>query len=190
MPLRDLWRQYESDRSAAERDPEKYPDVIRSLAVKPVYASHILSGAKSWEIRRKHTHVRERVAIYASSTKHMWGTVAVQNCVWKQMAELELSVSVSHHGLTLEELQAYGLTNGAYVWVLAEPRVFELPVRWVPPVGAVVWSYLPDDLRQMVSSMTCIARSQDVLHTKMLDMKKLTCEDDRDRRQKRKRDED
>ena len=112
MPLRDLWRQYESVKSTADRDLEKYPDVIRSLAVKPVYASQILSGTKSWEVRRKHTHVRERVAIYASSTKHIWGTVMVQDCVWKQMAELELSVS--HHGLTLEGLQAYGLPNGAY----------------------------------------------------------------------------
>lgn len=171
----------------ADRDPE-YPDVIRSLAVKPVYASQILSGAKSWEVRRKHTHVRERVAIYASSTNHIWGTVEVQECVWKQMAELELSVS--HHGLTLEELQAYGLPNGAYVWVLAEPRVFELPMKWVPPAGAVTWSYLPIDLRQMVSNMTCIATTQDVLHTKRLDMKQQTREDDRDRRQKRKRDQD
>ena len=88
MPLRDLWRQYESVKSTADRDLEKYPDVIRSLAVKPVYASQILSGTKSWEVRRKHTHVRERVAIYASSTKHIWGTVMVQDCVWKQMADV------------------------------------------------------------------------------------------------------
>ena len=94
MPLRDLWRQYESVKSTADRDLEKYPDVIRSLAVKPVYASQILSGTKSWEVRRKHTHVRERVAIYASSTKTYLGNCHGPGlCLEADGRCLELSVS-------------------------------------------------------------------------------------------------
>ena len=123
MPLRDLW----AASSAGS--------VERALAVKPLYASYILAGMKRWELRKQNSQIRGKVAIFASSTGCIWGTVVITSTVWKSTAELQMPSALNNHQVSTEELSTYCRSTGAYAWILSSPCLFQQPVSWAPPLG-------------------------------------------------------
>lgn len=128
---------------------------MRVLAVRQPWASLIIEGLKTIEVRSKPTNIRERVAIYASTTKQgtiegehgvdynyrilptgqIVGTVEIvaSSCC---NDEIEYEIYKNEHRAH-DEYFTYGKT---YFWHLRRPIEFAEPVPYKPPRGAVVWS--------------------------------------------------
>ncbi len=162
MPLRDLW----AASSAGS--------VERALAVKPLYASYILAGMKRWELRKQNSQIRGKVAIFASSTGCIWGTVVITSTVWKSTAELQMPSALNNHQVSTEELSTYCRSTGAYAWILSSPCLFQQPVSWAPPLGTVKWSFLSEEVieRVRISKLRTGACQATVL----FDMQQAVCE--------------
>lgn len=129
---------------------------IRVLAVKQPYASLIVEGLKTIEIRSRPTNIMGKIAIYASTSKqetlegehgpaynyrilptgYIIGTVEIFDCVDGQ------DFTSSHFDAlqTLSLAPTNMITNDAFYWRLEHPIKFAQPIPYKPPKGAIVWS--------------------------------------------------
>lgn len=109
---------------------------IRVLAVKPEWASKIIDGKKTIEIRSRNTNIKERVAVYASSpVNKIIGTVRIvasSQCI----DEVEYETYKNEH-LAPSKFYKKGKT---YFWHLKHPITFTEPIIYTPKRGTIVWS--------------------------------------------------
>lgn len=170
MPLRDLW-------ATSSVGP-----VQRALSIKPLYAACILAGVKRWELRKQNSHIRGKVAVFASATGCIWGTVEITSTVWKSRAELEMPCAFNEHQVSTQELSTYCRSTGAYAWILSSPRLLQQPVPWTPPLGTVNWSFLSEEVidRLRISEV----RTGACQGTVLWDMQNTVCERQRARKRK------
>lgn len=138
---------------------------IKVLAVKQPWASLIVEGLKTIEVRSRYTNIRGRVAIYASTSKQetvegeygtdynyrilptgqIIGTVEIFDCV-----DGEDINSLKFDALRLLSLAPPKMiTNDAFYWRLENHIKFTEPIPYKPPKGAVVWSNfdLPEEIQ-------------------------------------------
>jgi hypothetical protein len=128
---------------------------IRVLAVRQPWASLIVEGLKTIEVRSRVTNIREVIAIYASASKQdeieeyyreynfytlpkgvIIGTVEIIGC-----ADFDLITFSGKELLSKAScLPSYKISTNFYYWKLANPVKFFSPIPYKPPKGAVVWS--------------------------------------------------
>jgi predicted transcriptional regulator len=128
---------------------------IRVLAVRQPWASLIVEGLKTIEVRSRPTNIRERVAIYASRAKQeplegkygrdynyrslptgkIIGTVEIVGCVHLRN-QFEFELYADEH---LAPIKHY-VPGNTYFWDLKNSVKFDTPVSYLPPKGAVIWS--------------------------------------------------
>lgn len=141
------------------------PEEIRVLAVRQPWASLIVEGLKTIEVRSKTTNVRGKVAIYASTAKisafyfnkdltiqkarepghakgAILGTVEVvaSSCC---NDSLEYDLYKNEHLAPVGDVlknKLYIEHGDLYFWHLRRPVKFYEPIPYKPPKGTVVWS--------------------------------------------------
>lgn len=109
---------------------------IRGLIVKSPYIDEILEGKKRWEIRGRNTRIRGKIALIKSGTGMVFGTVNI----------------IDSREITFEEYLKWKESRGyknldkivkpykkIYAWVLDQPVMFEQPISYIHPSGAVIW---------------------------------------------------
>ena len=130
---------------------------IRVLAVRQPWASLIVEGLKTIEVRSRPTNIRERVAIYASTAKQetlegehgknynyrilptgkIIGTVEIATCTnSKIISQKHFEMFHKYHFAP----SGFLVDGGVYFWYLEKPVEFSIPIHYKPPKGAVVWS--------------------------------------------------
>jgi len=142
---------------------------MRVLAVRQPWASLIVEGLKTIEVRSKPTNIRERVAIYASTSKasrfyftpngkistaydadftkgFILGTVEIIDSPSYPIESYEMFRSISNQHLAPD---GYYSDKKTYIWRLENPVKFTQPIPYKPPKGAVVWSNfeLPEEAK-------------------------------------------
>jgi hypothetical protein len=133
------------------------------LAVRQPWASLIIEGLKTIEVRSRPTKIRERVAIYASKdqkwlNKNMWYRVQLaselkDNPNYDPSKKLEFGKIIGT--VEIESCQYFSYSDfqatykkhlspypfmDDYEWILKNPIKFSSPIPHTPPKGAVVWS--------------------------------------------------
>ena len=129
------------------------------------WASLIVEGLKSIEVRSKHTNIKERVAIYSSTTKItdfyfnkelkiqkardgeypkgvILGTVEIvasSSCNDGIEYDLYKNEHLAPIGTVLKN-KLYVEYGDLYFWHLRRPVKFSEPIPYKPPKGSVVWS--------------------------------------------------
>jgi len=139
---------------------------IRVLAVRQPWASLIVDGLKTIEIRSRPTNIRERVAIYASTAKQetlegVYGPDYNYRILptGKIIGTVELYSSTTHplgssqvferwHGEHHAPINYY-IEGKTHFWYFKKPIKFSQPIPYKPPKGAVVWSKtdIPEDYK-------------------------------------------
>jgi hypothetical protein len=116
----------------------------RGLLVRDPYATQILNGEKTWEIRGRPTQIRGPVIIVKSGTGHAFGTVDLV----RVLGPLDLDDLVSASGLPREEREEFRCSGlpyrKTYAYVFTNPKWFAHPIAYLHPNGAVTWVRLPD----------------------------------------------
>lgn len=109
--------------------------------VREPYATYIVAGEKTWEIRRYPTEVRGRVGVVSS--RGWIGTVVIREVLGPFSVE-ELEQAHGKHLADLEFLREYARGKPLYVWVLSDPEEFPEPIPIRRPRGPAVWIRLDE----------------------------------------------
>lgn len=118
--------------------------LARCLLVKDPHATSILTGRKLWEIRGSATKVRGRVGIAKSGTGMIFGSVEVWGSIPVTIDDLVCSPNLpeTEHEMFRRIGQVY---PRPHAWQLRNALMFERPVPYVHPQGAVIWVTLPEE---------------------------------------------
>ena len=107
---------------------------MKGLIIKEPYIDQILSGIKKWEIRGSNTSIRGKIYLIKSGTKKIYGEVDLVDSF-----EIDLEKYNEYYkelyGNSCESLP-YKRT---YAWVLEEPLLYDEPVPYIHPKGAIIW---------------------------------------------------
>lgn len=133
---------------------------IRVLAVRQPWASLIVEGLKTIEVRSRPTNLRERIAIYASRTTSSEDFYNVKDLLFqldydllpigKIIGTVFIDSSTTHPIISQTVYDMYSNEHhykyrinthkGVHMWDLKNPIKFSQPIPYKPPTGAVVWS--------------------------------------------------
>ena len=108
---------------------------IPALLIKRKYAELILSGEKTWELRKSYTHVRG--PIYLLSGNYLLGKVKLIGVLGPFTPE-ELREKYKYHRASYEGFLAR-YAKRIYAWVLKDPVKFTRPTKVRVPRGAQLW---------------------------------------------------
>jgi len=114
-------------------------NIQKGLIIDEPWMSEILSGRKTWEMRKTRVLVRGPVALIKKGSGHIVGVADVIGCQ-PPIASLEAyEVAEPKHRIPATR-QAQAFKDGWITpWVLANAKLLAQPVRYRHPNGAVVW---------------------------------------------------
>ncbi|ANY70425.1 hypothetical protein BBD42_30960 [Paenibacillus sp. BIHB 4019] len=118
---------------------------MKGLIIKPKWADLILSGAKTWEIRSRRTHIRGTIAIIKSGSGQIFGTVELVDCLDVTLA----TYMNSRNKHCIQVGQKPDSIVGAHemkAWVLTNPVIYPEPIPYIHPQGAVIWVNLANSV--------------------------------------------
>lgn len=118
---------------------------MKGLIIMEPWIDLILEGKKIWEIRGSNTKIRGRVALIKSGTGLIYGTVEIIDSI-KLTTDIIKETTEKHmlEGKNLDKI--CGLYKKPHAWVMQNPVLFDKPIPYIHPQGAVIWVNLKDDL--------------------------------------------
>ena len=105
---------------------------MRVLKVKEPFASMIVKGEKVWELRRRHTFIRERIGIGVNGK--VIGYVDLYDS-WFAIMRILKQYDKFHHADQFIDSYAKG-KKGLFVWQLTNPEVEPLPYPYSFSTGS------------------------------------------------------
>jgi hypothetical protein len=112
--------------------------IARTLLIKEPWASLILDGKKTWELRRSGTGVRGAVGITPSGSGQVAGQAELVD-VHGPFTPEELSPYRNKHQVDDALVKAYDTGNGLYAWEFRDAHRYDTPIPYDHPQGAVIW---------------------------------------------------
>jgi hypothetical protein len=107
---------------------------MRCLKIVDKWVTLILSGNKTWEIRRKNTKIRERIALGNTKSKCCVGYATIADSV--EMTVEELKIHNDEHQAN-DFLDKYAERRETlFAWVLEEVEVEKKPMRYAHSTGS------------------------------------------------------
>lgn len=106
------------------------------LLIKEPWIDYIFNNKKTWEIRGSSTSKRGTIALIKSKSGCIYGTVELVDC--KLLTYDEYRSSFEKHAIPLEHTIKYPYKK-TYAWVFENPRIFDKPIPYKHPNGAVIW---------------------------------------------------
>jgi hypothetical protein len=111
--------------------------------MKDEYVNLVLSGKKIWEIRKRNTNIRERIALGNTKTKCYVGYATLADSVEMTVAEL-LTYNGKHHANDFLKRYAKGRET-LFRWVLKDVTVEPNPKPYTYSTGS--WSKTSQNIR-------------------------------------------
>ena len=108
----------------------------RGFRVLEPYASYIVEGKKTWELRRRPTNIRGRVGIVSGD--QVIGSVEIVDSIGPLTQE-QLEKHQDKHLADKEFLKKYARGEPLYVWVLSGARKFDKPIPIQIRQGHQTW---------------------------------------------------
>lgn len=108
----------------------------KGLLIKSPWIDYILEGKKTWEIRSTKTKTRGRIALIKSGSERVFGSVEISDCIALSLDDYQQGLN--KHAIAPEECRELPYKR-TYAWALANPVIFDEPIPYKHPMGAVVW---------------------------------------------------
>ncbi len=112
----------------------------RGLIVREPYASWIVDGKKTWEIRKHPTRVRGKIGIVTRG--HLIGEAEIVGVEGPFSAEALKAHEDKHRAGAF--LEAYAQGKPLWAWVLKNPRRYGAPIPVPRRAGRMLWVDLSD----------------------------------------------
>lgn len=108
---------------------------MKGLLIKEPWIDLILEGKKIWEIRSSNTKKRGEVFLIKSGTGKIFGKIQLINSFPLDDDEFFNSIDkhqIKNHGNRLPY-------KNTHAWVFDDPIIFDKPIEYSHPQGAVIW---------------------------------------------------
>jgi hypothetical protein len=124
---------------------------MKGLIIDEPWIRLILSGKKTWEMRKTACHHRGRIALIRKGSGLVVGTAKVVNSLPPLDSASDYAMAEPRHCIPPER-QAQAFADGWRTpWVLESVRQLPKPVSYKHPYGAVIWVNLEDDVTAAVA---------------------------------------
>ena len=110
----------------------------RLLVVAEPWASLLVDGDKTWELRTTSTSVRGPVGIAAKGTGTIIGAVRLLD-VHGPFSSEEIGEYEHLHRVLSDDTSTYSGPQGLYAWEMTGAVRFATPVPYRHPQGAAIW---------------------------------------------------
>ncbi|GEN52382.1 ASCH domain-containing protein [Halobacillus faecis] len=120
---------------------------MKGLLIKEPWIDMILNGEKTWEIRGTNTKQRGTIGLIKSGTSQVFGTVEIADSLPLTTPVYEKSTGL--HGIPEEDCQQMPYKR-TYAWVLQNPVLYEEPIPYTHPLGAVIWVDLDKAMKEEI----------------------------------------
>jgi ASCH domain len=114
---------------------------MKGLIIKSPWIDYIFQGKKTWEIRGSNTKIRGTIALIKSGSGKVYGTVELVDC--KKLSLEEYQEGERYHCIPKKEC-LNPRYKSIYAWVLQNPVLYDEPIPYKHPQGAVIWVNLPE----------------------------------------------
>jgi len=113
---------------------------MRALIIKEPWASQVVSGKKTIELRsRKTTKVGQEIYIAKAGTKTLIGRVTIEKCV-----QLTVEDCINLQEKHLAAFREFFHNKKIYGWYLKDAVQFDEPIPYNHPQGAQMWVIIPE----------------------------------------------
>ena len=109
---------------------------LKGLIIKSAWVNLILEGKKVWEIRGSNTKIRGEVSLIKSGSGLVIGKVTLSDSIKLSLKEYKLGSA--YHCVDSKDNHELPYKN-TYAWVLEKPEIYEYPIPYKHPMGAVIW---------------------------------------------------
>ena len=110
---------------------------MRILLLKQEWGERILSGEKTWEIRGSDTKIRGRIAVAYSKSSKKFGEATLSDSF--PLTEELFENNPEKHCLPGTWEDVLKVYKNPVVWELTEAVLYDEPVPYIHPRGAVIW---------------------------------------------------
>ena len=108
---------------------------MKGLIVKDPWATKILTGEKTIEIRGSNTNQRGKIGIIKSRTKRVFGTVEVVDSI--RLTEEDFNALRDKHKVDCKYSELP--YKNVYGWVLENPVIYNEPQEVNVSKGCIIW---------------------------------------------------
>lgn len=116
---------------------------MKGLLIRAPWIDYIFDGKKTWEIRGSNTNIRGTVALIKSGSGMVFGTVDLVDS--KKLSLEEYQLSEKYHCVQKSECLEMPYKN-THAWVVDNPILFDNPIPYKHPMGAIIWVSLYEEL--------------------------------------------
>lgn len=112
---------------------------MKGLVIKSPWIEMILQGKKTWEIRGSNTKIRGKIALIKSGSGKIFGTVDVVD-------SFAVDLTMYQNEKNMHQIQDVSVLPypKTHAWILENPVIFDEPIPYVHPQGAVIWVNLEE----------------------------------------------
>jgi len=118
----------------------------RLLVVAEPWASLLVDGEKTWELRTTSTKVRGPIGIAAKGTGTIIGAVELV-AVHGPFTRAEIAPYEHLHRVPASSTSTYSGPKGLFAWEMAGAVRFDTPIPCRHPQGAVIWVRLDPPIK-------------------------------------------
>jgi hypothetical protein len=115
---------------------------MKGLIIKSPWIELILEGKKTWEIRGSNTKTRGRIALIMSGSGKVLGEINIIDS--KELTLKDYREGREFHCVESETCHQLPYKK-TYAWVLDAPEIYQNPVPYKHPMGAVIWVKLKEE---------------------------------------------
>ena len=127
---------------------------MKALIVDEPWITAILSGQKTWEMRKGVCKIRGPVALIRKGSGHVVGVAEVTDCRPPLTTPTAYAAAESLHRIPPARQERAFADGWRTPWVLAGARPLSRPVPYRHPSGAVIWVNLEPDTATKVLAQT------------------------------------
>lgn len=149
---------------------------MKAIVIDEPWISLILSGQKTWEMRKTNCGYRGVVALIRKGSGQVVGAARVVGSLPSLATEAAYSSAVDKHCIPPDRQEQARSDGWTIPWVLSEAVELAEPVAYTHPYGAVIWVNLEEDVAMKVAAQIGSLRD---LKIPSMDRGALSTTDDR-----------
>lgn len=136
---------------------------MKGLIIDEPWIGLILSGKKTWEMRKTACHNRGRIALIRKGSGQVVGTADIIDSLPALNSASEYAKAEPQHRIPLSRQPEAYADGWRTPWVLQNIRELAEPVSYKHPNGAVIWVNLEDDVMDAVTAQDGLSSGRETV---------------------------
>jgi hypothetical protein len=139
---------------------------VKGLIIDEPWIGLILSGNKTWEMRKTTCHYRGPIALIRKGSSKVVGTAEIVDSLPPIEDASDYARAEPWHRIPPNRQTAAFHDGWRTAWVLRNAQSLADPIAYKHPNGAVIWVNLDDDLRRAVAAQSTQSFKKEVALTR------------------------